>query len=492
MSKVCSVRFSSLLAALLLGLSALACGDSAAPDPEIPTLNDVLSAPDAIRRAAAAVVLVRTQRASGTASFISRTGLMMTNNHVLGAEVCPVEGCWVHLVFAHQRGEARQKPRTLFAVPKHVDVGLDMAVLQVFEEDGRTRLDTPDYLTFSEKSAANLIGEHITIVGHPNARLKKWSDGVVLDAHGAWFFATNYILPGDSGSPVLNDRGEIVGLIHRSSPDDANFTMHGVNTVSIGTASEPLAQALKAQLPPVMISVRAPTTAPEVVAHNLVYLTARRQHASIEGASIDVVSLLGEACDEALARQDIRSVEQFDEALAPCWDAIHWIECRQDADDPDPATLCPDDDARAAWSGRYQMLNQKNRGLNGRLDLYSISYGVAALEYTEDEGMYEAGSSLRAALTSAHSLLDFDAAVYLAAFDTKVEEVRTLIENYQRVPGYANFALDIAASALWLTANYELPSKRAFEIMSSLAKNPDVAMDARLYIEEVQYTWGRL
>src|SRR5262249_51829480 len=148
-----------------------------------------------------------------------------SNNHVLGTEVCPIEGCWVELLFLYQRGEMRQDPMKLFAVPVGVDVGLDVAFVQVYQSPfDRQPLDTPAFLTFNEHDAATLIGTHVNIVGHPEGRLKKWTDGVVVDAFGDWFTASAYILPGDSGSPVLDDKGGVVGIVHRGPTAQDLFT----------------------------------------------------------------------------------------------------------------------------------------------------------------------------------------------------------------------------------------------------------------------------
>ena len=64
---------------------------------------------------------------SATAVFISPDGLLLTNNHVLGVSICPVEGCYVQLTFGDQRGVPVSPAEVVFAVPKAVNVGLDVA-----------------------------------------------------------------------------------------------------------------------------------------------------------------------------------------------------------------------------------------------------------------------------------------------------------------------------------------------------------------------------
>ena len=68
---------------------ATGCGSG----PSFPHFNHIATAPAAIKTAARAVVRIHTAKAYGTGSFISPDGLLLTNNHVLGVPVCPIEGC---------------------------------------------------------------------------------------------------------------------------------------------------------------------------------------------------------------------------------------------------------------------------------------------------------------------------------------------------------------------------------------------------------------
>lgn len=491
------MRANTQLLALCLGVATLGAAACNEDDPALamPALHDVVDAPAPIRRAAEAVVRIGTQVSWGSGAFISAHGLLLTNNHVLGATVCPREGCWVQLTLQHQRGAERQDPVTLYAVPQHVDVGLDMAVLQLYRgDDAYEEFETPSYLTFEERDAAELIGTHVTIVGHPNGRLKKWSDGVVLDGYGAWFEATNYILPGDSGSPVLNDAGNIVGLIHRSSIDDGQFTARGVQTQSLGSASAPLVAALEAPLPPVVMSVEAEVTSEEALRYELAYLTGRTPFARIDGADVPLLSLLADACDAGLAREDIATLDELGEALAPCFAGESWIECRSDLehDEVDPATVCPSESEREAWALRYQQVHQRWRAFTGELVLGPISYGISSLSLSTSEGSDAAVASLESALSAAHSILDFEVASWLASFAMHTDDVMQLINHYGAVRHYEVDARDIAIAALALTNNGDMTAARLWQIYGELKDDPDVDMSARLYIEEVEYNSGRL
>ena len=203
----------------MLGLlaSLAGCSKNDGTHVTLPSFADVSQAPAVIQKAARAVVRIGVTGELATGSFISPSGLLLTNDHVLGVDICPLEGCFAQITQMHQKNALPQDPRTVFVVPQAVDVGLDMAVVQVFSgsDASSAPLDTPDYLTIDSHDPTSLQGEHVHVVGHPEGNLKKWSQGEVVDSDGSWVYTTAYILPGNSGSPLLDDEGRLVGLMHR-------------------------------------------------------------------------------------------------------------------------------------------------------------------------------------------------------------------------------------------------------------------------------------
>ena len=210
----------------LAGIVALcvATGACSSGSANLPHFEDINTATPEIQTAARAVVRLRTAAEYGTGFFISPTGLLLTNNHVLGSPVCAAEGCYVELTQMHERGQPRQNPSTVFAIPATVNAGLDMAVVQFYDQLNGIQLATPDYLSFDSHDPASLFDQHITIVGHPEGNLKKWTDGQVTDAYGQWITTTAFTLPGESGSPILSDQGQVVGLLHRGPSSEDLFS----------------------------------------------------------------------------------------------------------------------------------------------------------------------------------------------------------------------------------------------------------------------------
>ncbi len=466
-----------------------ACGGQ----PALPRFADLPDAPEAIQQAAKAVVRIRNATSYGTGSFVSSTGLLLTNNHVLGVDVCPLEGCFVEITFGFQRGSSYEAPRPVFVTPVAVDVGLDIALLQVRDEGAM--LDTPDHLAIEEVDSASLLESTVYVVGHPKGHLKKWSVGTVVEARGEWFESDAFSLPGSSGSPVLNAEGELVGILHRGGSGAELVTGSGYDAYSIATASGPLATAMKAPLPPTVISVEATMTQEDVVAHNQVFLNAGVDTARVGETTLDLLPMLGQACDAGLARTDLRSPEDLSAALTPCEDAMVWIECEGDASAPTHATVCPSSEERSAWTKRYWAMNQAWRDLNGEPDLAAVSFGIASLQSSEREGVEEGARNLLLALEQADAPLNFNVATYLAAFQITSyagTDLKTYVLEYWKVPGYDLFGTTVPSTALWLASAHKMGSQDLKDLLFRLSADPNLTIGTQLYVEDYRYRLGAI
>jgi len=490
-----------MLSPLFLGAAVAAasagCGGSDEPPAgvRLPAFSDPADAPTPIKTAAVAVVRVATAGEVATGSFISSTGLLLTNNHVLGVTVCPKEGCYVQITRVLQRGAPDMKPEVVFAVPVAVDVGLDMAVAQLYDGPGGRMVDSPQHLTLAQNDGPSLVGRHINIVGHPEGHLKKWTDGVVTELDGEWFRTTAYTLPGDSGSPVLDDTGAMVGVMHRGAVGEDLFSSSSVNVFSVGTPAALLAASMSAPLPAAMISTQADTTEDKVVDNDAVYLNGRVANAKVNGQPVSVLSILGRACDAALARQDFQSPDDLSTALVPCYHAMNWIECRTDASSVSYGTVCPAADDSTAWAARFRAVNALWWGMNGQVDLYAVSFAIAHLQATMAAGATAGSQSLGEALATSSPPLDFGLANYLAAYEMFSyggTDLVDYVKNYPKVLHYELQAFSIASTSGWLLSKGRLPRDQALSILSQLAGDPSVDIGAKLYIEEFRFHSGAL
>jgi len=483
---------------LWLTLALLAACEDELPNANPPELYDIESAADAIKEAAKAVVRIQLPSGSaGTGSFISADGLLLTNNHVLGGEACAREGCTVSLSFEHQLGTLSLPARTFFALPQHVDAGMDMAVLQIFVDKAQSqRLATPHFLTLEPHAADQLVGGHVTAVGHPLGRLKKWSSGFVIHADGDWFDTTIFSLPGGSGSPMLNDEGHIVGLLHRGAEGFDLLTPTSTQVSAIATATAGLTRALAAPLPSSVISLASELTEEAVLAHSDAFLAASTWTANVGGKSVALVSLLGAACDRGLARQDYTSLEELQGGLSPCFTALDFIECRSDVGEEREASPkgCPRGE-REAWLARLKAVSAKEKMFNGSLDLSAISFAMEALADTQDEADQRARANIIAALDEAKPAIDFEVAAYLAAYGIPSygnQITRDLFLHYDKQPFYERYAWQISVSALWLYADDVLSREQALKIAKHLYRNENVSLGTNLRIEELLYNSGEL
>jgi hypothetical protein len=374
---------------------------------------------------------------------------------------------------------------------------MDMAVLQVFLDESQSmRLPTPYFLSFETRTASSLIGEHVTAVGHPLGRLKKWSSGYVLHADGEWFESTIFSLPGGSGSPILNDAGHIVGLLHRGAEGFDLLTPTSSQVSAIATASAALEAGLAAPLPASVISLQDSLTTEAALAHSDAFLAASKWSANVGGTPVSFVQMFATLCDESLARDDAMSLEELQGGFSACFAALSFMECRSDVGnerDKVPKE-CPTSE-REAWRARLQTIAMKQREFNGSLDLSAISFSLEVLADTQFDAERVARENILAALDAAKPTLDFAQASYLAAYGVANYGGQSTSErflNYASVPFYERYAWDIAISALWLYATDLLDRKQALKVAKDLYRNEKVSIGAKLRIEEVLYNSDEL
>jgi hypothetical protein len=478
-----------------LASAALAIGCSSPSNDlqQFSAFKDPADAPAPIRTAARAVVRIATAAALGTGSFISVDGVLLTNNHVLGIPVCPREGCYATIARAHERNGSHAS-ETVFLVPLNVNAGLDMAVLQAYSVDGpgqhTRKLVTPDFLSFLPRDARALVDSQVYIVGHPEGTLKKWTTGQAIDSSGTWFWSTAFVLPGNSGSPILNDAGQIVGLLHRGPTSEDLITHNGVNEYSIGTASGALVAAMKDPLPPTVLSVLAASTDADVLDHQLVYLNAQVSTANVNNSAKPILSILADACDKALARTDYVSPEDLSAALSPCDDAAGWIECRSDLGAG--VGGCPTPSESALWRGRWQAEVDHWRAFNGELVLSADTFGRARLEQSELAGRQAGATALQQVLATAGPPLDFSLAYYLAAFGVDAyggQQASSYVMGYASVPHYEVSIPTIVSAATWLAHWGTISRDDLRTLMAQLFNEDKASLGARLHIEDVQFNW---
>jgi S1-C subfamily serine protease len=184
-------------------------------------------------------------RSTGSGFFITEDGYLLTNFHVVAnAKTVKVK--------------YKDKGGLLTATVVEVDRENDLAVLKV---DGHYKP-----LFISRKGSVDL-GESVFTIGFPNFDVQglepKFTDGKISSLTGIQDDSRDYqisvpVQPGNSGGPLCNARGEVVGIVVarlndmavlRSSgslPQDVNYAVKAKNALNLLEKAVPSASLPKA------------------------------------------------------------------------------------------------------------------------------------------------------------------------------------------------------------------------------------------------------
>lgn len=164
----------------------------------------------------------------GTGSLVS-SALLLTNHHVLpSADVA--EGSTVEFSFEDGADGQPRTPVSLALDPGRfflADEDLDFALVAVGAEAGDLAPFGFNRLVQSEPEAA--VGEFVTIVQHPRGEKKQVAlrENRVVDLPESFLHYAADTEPGSSGSPVFNDRWQVVSLHHASVPAPSHSELGG-------------------------------------------------------------------------------------------------------------------------------------------------------------------------------------------------------------------------------------------------------------------------
>ncbi|MGB2622799.1 MAG: trypsin-like peptidase domain-containing protein [Candidatus Acidiferrum sp.] len=161
-------------------------------------LQPELSLEELVRRAKPAVVYLKGVDKSGTGFFVTDTGVIATNAHLARGEES--------LLTILEGGQE------LEAKVVYIDPELDIALVKV---EGK---DFP-HLTLADAATVRQ-GESVLAIGNPGDAMPfSVTKGVVSAVGkftnagpGTWIQTDTPINPGNSGGPLLNTRGEVIGI----------------------------------------------------------------------------------------------------------------------------------------------------------------------------------------------------------------------------------------------------------------------------------------
>src|SRR5712664_4259856 len=161
-----------------------------------------LSLEELVRQTKPAVVYLKALDKSGTGFFVTGTGVLVTNAHVARGEESLLT-----LLSGGQQVEAKVV---------YIDAELDIALAKV--ESPSAQIDFP-HLALADASSVRQ-GESVFAIGNPgDAMLFSVTKGIVSAVGkfpnagpGTWIQTDTPINPGNSGGPLLNTRGEVIGI----------------------------------------------------------------------------------------------------------------------------------------------------------------------------------------------------------------------------------------------------------------------------------------
>lgn len=145
--------------------------------------------------------------ASGTCFFVSPEGIVVTNAHVIDGSAR------IEVIYEGQAYEASLDS---------INRSNDLAVL-------RASVNPRDYLRLSREDRAS-IGDAVFTMGFPATSIlgeeAKYTDGTISSLSGlggdsSWMQITVPLQPGNSGGPLVNERGEVVGVVVASAKASA-------------------------------------------------------------------------------------------------------------------------------------------------------------------------------------------------------------------------------------------------------------------------------
>lgn len=165
-------------------------------------LQSELSLEELVRQTKPAVVYLKGLDKSGSGFFVTGTGVIVTNAHLARGEET------LHTLLS--------TGRELEAKVVYIDPDLDIALVKVTATPGESELP---HLTLADATSVRQ-GENVLAIGNPgDAMLFSVTKGIVSAigkfpnaGPGTWIQTDTPINPGNSGGPLLNSRGEVIGI----------------------------------------------------------------------------------------------------------------------------------------------------------------------------------------------------------------------------------------------------------------------------------------
>lgn len=171
---------------------------SAATSPSLKLASAEVPIEDLVEQTSSAVLKLSTSEGSGSGFLITSTGVVVTNAHVVGAN---------NEVTAKNLQQQQFNGKVVYRDPS-----LDLAIV---------KLDVDHTPSLPLSTIASLkVGQSVIAIGNPGMGLQNTVTRGIVSAvgsypeigSGTWIQTDASINPGNSGGPLLNARGEVIGM----------------------------------------------------------------------------------------------------------------------------------------------------------------------------------------------------------------------------------------------------------------------------------------
>lgn len=213
-------------------------------------LKPALSREELVSRSKPAVVCLKATDKSGSGFFVTGTGIIATNAHVARGE---------QSLLAILPGG-----KQLEAKVAYIDEDLDIALAKV--DPPGPGVEFPHLALADVKTVRQ--GESVIAIGNPGeGMLFSVTKGIVsavgkssLNGPGTWIQTDAIVNPGNSGGPLINSRGEVIGI------NTLKVVRKGFNGIAFALSSSDLLQVLRRFYPDLSAPDRAGVSASEKTA----------------------------------------------------------------------------------------------------------------------------------------------------------------------------------------------------------------------------------
>ncbi len=157
------------------------------------------------------IIMVRTPRGLGSGFFISKAGYVITNYHVVEQETSISIEVHTHSANGGQRKHELKKVRLVALNPLR-----DLALLQVDLEETKALGYDPTPLPLAGVNDLSK-GDPVVAIGNPIGLERSVTQGIISSVNrnmdNLRMLQTDAAInPGNSGGPMLNARGEVIGI----------------------------------------------------------------------------------------------------------------------------------------------------------------------------------------------------------------------------------------------------------------------------------------